>query len=56
MRFERFRFSIGESDICHFGPKTGPTYLNENDVIVLTPSGASGAAIPMHFSISLRAA
>ena len=30
MRFERFRFSIGESDICHFGPKTGPTYLNEN--------------------------
>ncbi|HXH43592.1 MAG TPA: hypothetical protein VNK51_07075 [Bradyrhizobium sp.] len=33
-----------------------PTYLNENDVIVLTPSGASGAAVPMHFSISLRAA
>lgn len=33
-----------------------PTYLNEDDVIVLTPSGASGAAIPMHFSIAVRAA
>jgi hypothetical protein len=33
-----------------------PTYLNEDDVIVLTPSGASGAAIPMHYSISVRAA
>lgn len=33
-----------------------PTYLNEDDVIVLTPSGASGAAIPMHFSISVRTA
>src|SRR5436305_8952215 len=33
-----------------------PTYLNEDDVIVLTPSGASGASIPMHFSIAVRAA
>jgi hypothetical protein len=33
-----------------------PTYLNEDDVIVLTPSGASGTSIPMHFSISVRAA
>ena len=33
-----------------------PTYLNEDDVIVLTPSGASGASIPMHFSIVVRAA
>jgi hypothetical protein len=33
-----------------------PTYLNEDDVIALTPSGAAGAAIPMHFSISVRAA
>lgn len=33
-----------------------PTYLNEDDVIVLTPSGASGAAIPMHFSIAVRTA
>lgn len=33
-----------------------PIYLNEDDVIALTPSGASGAAIPMHFSISVRAA
>ncbi len=33
-----------------------PTYLNEDDVIVLTPSGASGASIPMHFSVAVRAA
>ena len=33
-----------------------PTYLNEDDVIMLTPSGASGASIPMHFSIAVRAA
>jgi hypothetical protein len=33
-----------------------PTYLNEDDVIALTPSGASGAAVPMHFSIAVRAA
>lgn len=33
-----------------------PTYLNEDDVIVLTPSGASGAAVPMYFSLTLKAA
>jgi len=33
-----------------------PTYLNEDDVIVLTPSGASGASVPMHFSVVVRAA
>ena len=33
-----------------------PTYLNEDDVIVLTPSGASGASIPMHFSAVVKAA
>jgi hypothetical protein len=33
-----------------------PTYLNEDDVIALTPSGASGTAIPMHFSVAVRAA
>lgn len=33
-----------------------PAYLNEDDVIVLTPSGASGAAVPMHFSVAVRAA
>jgi uncharacterized protein YndB with AHSA1/START domain len=30
MRFERFRFTVGESDLCRFGPKDGPVYLNEN--------------------------
>jgi hypothetical protein len=33
-----------------------PIYLNEDDVIVLTPSGASGTSVPMHLSISVRAA
>ena len=33
-----------------------PAYLNEDDVIVLTPSGASGSSVPMHFSIAVRAA
>ena len=33
-----------------------PAYLNEDDVIVLTPSGASGVSVPMHYSISVRAA
>lgn len=33
-----------------------PVYLNEDDVIVLTPSGASGAAVPMHFSVAVRSA
>lgn len=33
-----------------------PTYLNEDDVIVLSPSGAAGSAVPMHFSVAVRAA
>lgn len=33
-----------------------PAYLNEDDVVVLTPSGASGSSVPMHFSIAVRAA
>ena len=33
-----------------------PAYLNEDDVIALTPSGASGASIPMFFSVAVRAA
>jgi hypothetical protein len=33
-----------------------PAYLSEDDVLVLTPSGASGASIPMHFSVAVRAA
>jgi hypothetical protein len=38
------------------GTPPSPAYLNEDDVIVLTPSGASGASIPMHFSVAVRAA
>jgi hypothetical protein len=35
---------------------SSPAYLNEDDVIVLTPSGASGSSVPMHFSVAVRAA
>ena len=35
---------------------SSPTHLNEDDVLVLTPSGASGTAVPMHFSITVKAA
>jgi len=38
------------------GVPASPVYLNEDDVIVLTPSGASGANTPMHFSVVVRAA
>lgn len=31
------------------------SYVNEDDVISFTPSGASGASIPMHFSLAVRA-
>lgn len=37
MHFERFRFTVGESDICRFGPKGGPTYLNENRYLEIMP-------------------
>lgn len=30
MSFDRFRFTVGESDICRFGPKEGPRYLSES--------------------------
>lgn len=33
-----------------------PVYLNEDDVISLTPSGASGSTIPMHFHLTIRGA
>ncbi|MGJ4915014.1 hypothetical protein ACQR10_08730 [Bradyrhizobium sp. HKCCYLRH2060] len=33
-----------------------PVYLNEDDVIALSPSGASGTSVPMHFSLAVRGA
>lgn len=36
MHFERFRFTVGESDICRFGPKDGPIYRNENHYLEIT--------------------
>lgn len=37
MRFERFRFTVGESDLCRFGPRGGPVYLNENRYLQILP-------------------
>jgi len=33
-----------------------PAYLNEDDVVTLTPSGASGTSVPMHFSVAVKGA
>jgi len=35
---------------------SSPTYLNEDDVVAFTPSGASGASVPMHFSLAVKGA
>ncbi|VDS09833.1 hypothetical protein PARHAE_03040 [Paracoccus haematequi] len=37
MSFERFRFHVGETDICRFGPKGGPQYINENRYLLIEP-------------------
>jgi len=29
--------------------------VNQDDILVLTPSGASGSSIPMHFSVAIKA-
>jgi uncharacterized protein YndB with AHSA1/START domain len=36
MHFERFRFTVGDSDLCRFGPKDGPVYINENRYLEIT--------------------
>lgn len=38
------------------GVPASSVYLNEDDVLSIVPSGASGANIPMHFSIAIKAA
>jgi uncharacterized protein YndB with AHSA1/START domain len=30
MSFDRFRFTVGETDVCRFGPTGGQQYINEN--------------------------
>lgn len=29
MTFDQFRFTVGETDVCRFGPKGGEQYVNE---------------------------
>lgn len=38
------------------GTPASPVYLNEDDVLSIVPSAASGVSIPMHFSAAIRAA
>lgn len=56
--------SVGSFTVTQSGSAAGqlfsvmmpsPIYLNEDDVIALTPSGASGASVPMFFSVAARA-
>lgn len=35
MSLDRFSFSVGDSDICRFGPEGGAEYLNENRYLVI---------------------
>lgn len=37
MTFEQFRFAVGETDICRFGPKGGQQYINENRYLAIEP-------------------
>ena len=37
MSFDAFRFAVGESDLCRFGPDGGAEYLNENRYVVIEP-------------------
>ncbi|MGR4069995.1 SRPBCC domain-containing protein [Billgrantia sp. C5P2] len=37
MAFDQFRFTVGESDICRFGPKGGQQYINENHYLAIEP-------------------
>lgn len=37
MSFEQFRFTVGDTDVCRFGPKGGPQYINENRYLQIEP-------------------
>ena len=35
MSFDRFRFTVDETDICRFGPQGGQQYINENRYLLI---------------------
>lgn len=37
MTFDQFHFTVGEADICRFGPKGGQQYINENRYVAIEP-------------------
>lgn len=37
MAFDQFRFAVGETDICRFGPVGGQQYVNENRYLAIEP-------------------
>lgn len=38
MSFDRFRFAVGQSDVCRFGPVGGQEYVNENRYLIIEPA------------------
>lgn len=37
MTFDAFRFAVGKTDICRFGPDGGRQYVNENRYLAIEP-------------------
>lgn len=37
MSFDAFRFAVGQTDICRFGPEGGQQYVNENRYLAIEP-------------------
>lgn len=37
MSFDKFRFTVGETDVCRFGPEGGAEYINENRYLQIEP-------------------
>ena len=37
LNFDLFRFAVGETDICRFGPAGGQQYVNENRYLAIEP-------------------
>ncbi|WP_129792484.1 SRPBCC domain-containing protein [Sphingosinicella sp. CPCC 101087] len=38
MTFDQFRFAVGHSDVCRFGPVGGQQYINEVRYLAIEPS------------------
>lgn len=50
MTFDQFRFTVGETDVCRFGPKGGEQYVNENRYISIEPEKRIVYSTSLHSS------